>query len=67
MKFTQNEGNTDRLIRAIVGVAFLLSGFYFFTGIPQIVVYIVGVVMLATAGTGFCGLYTVFHINTKKK
>lgn len=67
MKFTQNEGSIDRIIRAIVGVVFSVSGFYFFTGIPQIVVYIVGVVMLVTAVTGFCGLYAVFHINTKKK
>lgn len=67
MKFSPNEGGVDRAIRGIIGVAALMSGFYLFTGVLQIVAYVVGGVMLITAITGFCGLYSLLHMTTKKK
>lgn len=67
MKFQPNEGKSDRIIRAVVGVAALFFGFYYLTGVLQIVAYVVGAVMLVTALTGFCGLYSLLHITTTKK
>jgi len=67
MKFHPNEGKSDRIIRGIIGVAALLFGFYYLVGVLQIVAYVVGAVMLITAITGFCGLYTLLHITTKKR
>lgn len=62
----QNEGLVDRIIRVVVGLAVLISGYVAFTGIMQAIVYAVGLVMVVTGGIGFCALYELVHISTKK-
>lgn len=57
-----NEGTVDRIARGIagaaaVGVALVLGGTWWILGA-------VGVVLIVTAATGFCGLYTLFGIST---
>ena len=60
---TQNIGNTERAIRAIVGIG-LIS--LVFIG-PQTVWGWIGVVPLATAIIGWCPPYAMFGINTFAK
>lgn len=62
---TVNMGNTDRAIRAIVGV--ILLALYFTgnaAGIWGWIALIVGIVMLATAALRWCPPYTLLGINT---
>lgn len=65
-----NEGPVDRIIRGIFGVVFLTVSFLTLSGISQIVLVFFGFMLIFTAITGFCGIYTLFGINTcpiKKK
>lgn len=59
-----NMSNTDRVIRFLLGGAFIGFGLGF--GGPLVVVGLVlGAIMWATAITGFCPLYTVLKIDTR--
>ena len=60
---TQNIGNTERAIRAIVGIG-LIS--LVFVG-PQTLWGWIGVVPLATAIIGWCPPYAMLGINTSTK
>jgi len=62
----KNEGKTDRIVRFFLGLVFLILGFTVFTGTLSTVAYVLGVIMLITAATGFCGLYKLLGINTDK-
>jgi hypothetical protein len=66
MKIIKNEGVLDRMIRVIMSAVFLLLGFFWFGGITKIIFYIISLVMILTAITGFCALYKIFKINTNK-
>lgn len=56
-----NVGQTDRMIRAVLGVIILGAGFYFksYWGI-------IGLVPLVTAYLRWCPAYLPFHISTCK-
>lgn len=61
---TTNVGKVDKAIRIIAGLAFvavaaILGGAWWILGA-------VGVVLVVTALTGFCGLYTLIGVNTCK-
>lgn len=58
--FSSNEGNIDRVLRVIVGLA-LLS--LIFIG-PKTMWGLIGVVPLFTGLLGTCPLYRLLHINT---
>lgn len=58
-----NIGNTDRIIRIVVGLA-LLS--LVFVG-PQTMWGLVGLIPLGTAFIRFCPLYTLIGMNTSGK
>jgi hypothetical protein len=60
----KNEGNVDRIIRFFLGIIFFISAFFWFTGIVQIIFYILGTIMIFTAITGFCLVYLLFGIST---
>jgi len=65
-----NEGPMDRIIRILFGITALAGGFFFLTGLFQIIAYIIGATALITRLAGFCGLYAVLGISTcpmKKK
>ncbi len=57
----KNIGTTDRIIRIILGVAILALGYYY-----QNWWGIIGLIPLATGLVGWCGLYTLFGMSTKK-
>jgi hypothetical protein len=63
----KNESKNDRIIRAIAGVVLFLIAYAFLSGALQVIVYILAVVAIVTAVTGFCLLYKFFGIDTSKK
>ena len=64
--FKKNESAVDRIIRAIVGVVILAIGIYEVKSLAVlgIILIIVGAVLIITAITGFCLLYTLLGIST---
>jgi hypothetical protein len=63
--FSQNESQTDRIVRAVLG-AVLLAAAWFTGGILGIILGVVGVVLIFTAITGSCLIYRLFNFSTKK-
>ncbi len=61
--FKVNEGPIDRIIRSIIGIVLIVSGF-FVSGILAIILWVLGGISLLTGITGFCGLYVLLGINT---
>lgn len=57
----KNIGKLDKNVRIIVGVVFLLLGY--FTS-PWF--FVLAIISLGTAFVGRCGLYSLFGINTCK-
>ncbi len=66
--FKRNESAADRIVRAIVGIILVLIAIYEVGAatVLGIILIIVGVVLIITAITGFCLLYTVLGISTCK-
>jgi hypothetical protein len=62
-----NESNMDRIIRGLVGIVLLVL---YFTNVAAgtlgIILLIIGAILLLTGIVGFCPLYTLLKINTKK-
>lgn len=69
----QNVGETDRLVRillgAVAGLASLaiLGGLLAASGVLALVLGIVAIALLATGATGNCGAYSVLGVNTCKR
>lgn len=59
-----NESVFDRDIRLGVGLLMFLFGFFGLTGIWQIVLTVVAVLLIVSAVTGFCPLYALLHVST---
>ena len=57
----KNIGNTDKLIRIVLGLLIIIVAGYF-----QSWWALLGVILLATAFMRFCGLYTLLGINACK-
>lgn len=67
MKFTTNEAPIDRVIRIVLGIglaALALAGTV--TAPLLYVVWVVAAIALVTGIVGFCPLYALFHISTKR-
>ena len=64
-KYMKNESNVDRVVRAIIGIVLIVIG-HSFSGYLSTVLYVVGIIALITAITGFCLLYKLFDFSTKK-
>ncbi|MBV7379248.1 YgaP family membrane protein [Maritimibacter dapengensis] len=64
--FKTNEGNVDRAIRGLIGIAGIVLFFMYQGTALGWIALVVGVVMLFTAVTGWCALYTLFGVNTCK-
>lgn len=61
----QNEGKVDRAIRLILGIVLALVATLYTTGITQIVLYFVALLLVATSFSGVCIAYKTCGINTK--
>ena len=64
---TQNESTIDRIIRVVVGLFALVIGATMLTGLPQTIAYGIGGVGIVTGIIGYCGLYALLGISTKKR
>jgi hypothetical protein len=64
--FEKNEGKTDRVIRAILGISAIIST-AFLEGIFIYLAIFIGIIFIFTAVTGSCALYSLLKINTKHK
>lgn len=64
MTIIKNEGTIDRGARLLLAELFFITGFFWFGGVVQMVLFVLSFVMLATAATGFCGLYKLVGVNT---
>lgn len=58
----QNMGTTDRVVRAVLGIAGVALGFYFRTWWG-----LFALIPLVTAALGFCPLYLPLRISTIRK
>lgn len=56
---TRNVGNTDRIIRFVLGIAVIAAGFYFQPWLGAL-----GLIFVGTALVNWCPIYAVFGINT---
>lgn len=65
--FMKNEGWFDRVLRFIFGIGFFILGFIYFDNGWQYVFYFIGLGLLITAITGYCGVYKLFKISSVKK
>ncbi|MGR3370987.1 MAG: YgaP family membrane protein [Sagittula sp.] len=64
--FAKNMGQTDRIVRAVLGVVLLILAFAALAGVWAWIAGIVGVLMLATSAMGSCPPYSLLGINTCK-
>lgn len=63
----KNESNLDRIIRVIIGVVLLVLGWGgFIGGTWGLVFKIVGFLPLITGLSGYCLIYSIFKISTRK-
>ncbi|MCF6192366.1 MAG: DUF2892 domain-containing protein [Candidatus Hydrothermae bacterium] len=64
---TKNVGRADQWIRIIIGALLILWGLFGLTGTGKWVAIVVGLIPLLTAFVGFCPLYTLIGVNTRKE
>jgi len=62
-----NEANWDRIARVILGIALILVPILFTRETFGIILGIFGLILLVTGVIGFCPLYTLLNISTKKE
>ncbi len=64
-----NIGQTDRIIRFVVGAILLLVGALapMSSAALQVILVLLGAILLVTAALRFCPLYLPFKFNTLKK
>lgn len=63
----QNESMTDRIIRVVAGVVLLALGLFSHSSMTLRIIFdVLGAIALFTGLTGFCGIYALLHISTKK-
>lgn len=67
MKKYQNEGVIDRMVRLLISELLILVAYFWTGGVLSIILFVLGIVALVTAITGFCGLYKVMGISTLPK
>lgn len=62
-----NVGGWDRGVRIVIGAVLIALGLGgAVSGTGAIVAYVIGAIALLTGLAGFCGLYTVLGISTRK-
>lgn len=66
INFKINESPLDRVIRFIFGVLFFILFFFIQVGFWGIFLLIGSILLIITAFTGFCGIYTFLGISTLK-
>jgi hypothetical protein len=66
----RNEGPIDRIVRLVLGVVALILAFLILDAgsgaAGGVVLAVIGAIILFTAATGSCLVYSLFHFSTKK-
>ncbi len=63
-----NMNGLDRIIRLVIAVAAVIAAFAVgASSVFGIILFVIAAIMLVTAAVGFCPLYRVFGLSTKKK
>jgi hypothetical protein len=60
----KNESALDRSVRAVLGLAVLYFSFASLAGVWSFIGYLIGIILIVTAITGYCYLYKIFGIKT---
>jgi hypothetical protein len=63
----RNVGSIDRVLRVLAGIVLLVVGFAVIGGTAGIVVGVIGLIPLATGLIGWCPLYSLFKLRTRKQ
>ncbi len=66
MKKFQNAGAADRIIRVLLGLLLLFISFSNLAGKTQALGLAIGAILLITGAAGFCLIYTLLKVNTRK-
>ena len=61
----RNMSNLDRIVRVVLGGGLVAAGIAV-GGVPAVVLYLVALVLLATAVVSFCPLYRLLGLDTCK-
>lgn len=61
--FKNNVGSLDRIIRIILGLA-LIGAFFMFPESPWRMVFLIGIIPLATALISSCPIYTILGLSS---
>jgi hypothetical protein len=65
MEMKKNVGSSDRYVRFLLGIGFILNIFSLETGkLGSFILLALGLVMLFTVFTGYCFMYDILKINT---
>jgi len=65
--FEKNVGSADRLVRALFGAVALLATYFGYVHEPvSYGIILIGIILLATAITSSCLIYSLFGFNTYK-
>jgi hypothetical protein len=64
--FTLNVGGVDRVVRIVLGLVLIVLGFFFLAGTLGTIVGIIGFIPVLTGLIGWCPLYALFKLNTRK-
>lgn len=63
-----NESGSDRVIRIILGIILIILGWFVLSNNTLgVILDIIGIILIITGITGFCLLYTLFGMSTRKK
>ena len=52
----------DRFLRLLLAIVLLEAGFFWLSGVPQMLAYLAGAVMLVTGVSSFCPIYKVIGV-----
>ncbi len=66
MKMECNVGSTERIVRLVLGIVLIASGFLALSGSLQIIGYVIGAIMLLTGITAYCPLNALMGRNSCK-
>lgn len=62
----KNMNTLDRIVRAVLGIAFLELAYFWLAGAWQVAAYLAGAVLVATALIRICPLYRILGISTDR-
>jgi len=62
----QNESETDRIVRVVLGTVSILIAYSTLEGLWFYVLGVLGLILVITGLTGFCAIYKLLGISTKK-